>query len=674
MRNSILIKLLIIVFFVSVVIFGLALGIISRQAKKSAQDDAISLTDTYAKQYAQQVTSKLNIDIGISRTLANTFLKYQNFSVEERNRFYINTLKNVYENNPGYLAVWTSLELNAYKPNFYDVNGRAKIEVFDIDNQTVVNRDTLDIGTTDDNSLYARLKEMAKEIVVDPYFYSYTDASGDSILETSVCVPIIENEQFIGLSGVDIPLTKYQKLISTIHPFDNGYAFLISNNGTIIGHPDKKHVGKKFRDVFPNAEANYKIHEKIKTGQHFSFKTVLQENDKNNYMSFVPIVLGKSPAPWSLAVVAPIDEIMANSDENIELALIVGVVGIALIMLVVLFVARTISKPLRKIVTVLNDLAKGNIDKSKKLSVKSKDEIGRIRLAVNNLIDSFQRTAKFASQIGEGNLDAEIKRLSDNDVLGNSLIEMRKSLLIAKEQDEKRRIEAENRNWSAQGIAKFGELIRSNTDNMEEFGYMIISNLVKYLDAQIGAFYIINDNDKEDKFIELIATYAYSKRKYREERIEIGINLIGRCVQEEETIFMTDIPKDYIKINSGLGDENPTSLLIVPLKFNEEIFGVVEMASFKVFQPFEIEFVEKVGESIASTISIVKMNMRTAQLLKESEERSKEFQEQEEELKQTIDMMKNNEEEIARENQNLRQELAEAEEKIQQLSTSITDE
>ncbi|MBQ5550417.1 MAG: GAF domain-containing protein, partial [Bacteroidales bacterium] len=88
---------------------------------------------------------------------------------------------------------------------------------------------------------------------------------------------------------------------------------------------------------------------------------------------------------------------------------------------------------------------------------------------------------------------------------------------------------------------------------------------------------------------------------------------------EQKTIYIKETKDDYVKITSGLGKSNPRSLVIVPLKFNDEIYGVVELASFIKYQPFEIEFIERVAESIASTISTVNINIRTAQLLKESQ-------------------------------------------------------
>jgi methyl-accepting chemotaxis protein len=268
--------------------------------------------------------------------------------------------------------------------------------------------------------------------------------------------------------------------------------------------------------------------------------------------------------------------------------------------------------------------------------------------SVNTLINGLNKTAEFANEIGKGNLNAEFDLLSDKDILGKSLLEMRESLRNAKTQEENRKSEDEKQNWATQGIAKFGDILRQNNDDMNEFSYNIISNLVKYINANQGGIFIINDDDKKDRFIELIASYAYEKRKYIEKRIELGVGLIGRCIQEQKAIYMTSLPEDYISITSGLGKAVPSSLLIIPLKVNEEIFGVIELAGFNEFEPHVIKFVEDIGESIASTISSTKINIRTNQLLEQSQQQSEEMSAQEEEMRQNMEELQATQEEADR--------------------------
>ena len=271
-------------------------------------------------------------------------------------------------------------------------------------------------------------------------------------------------------------------------------------------------------------------------------------------------------------------------------------------------------------------LGQGHLPDEQQSRKFNNDEIGEMAHAVENLVNGLKSTSNFAENIGRGNYDAEFTPLSEEDVLGNSLIEMRDNLKSVAEEDKRR-------NWSTSGLATFGEILRQNNDNIEKLSDDIISNLVKYLNCNQGGLYIIND-DEEEAYLELKACYAWDKKKYLEQRVHIGEGLTGQSWLEKDTVYLTEIPEDYITITSGLGEASPTSILIVPLKINDDVFGVLEIASFNEFKQYEIEFVEKIAESIASTVSSVKINEKTQRLLEESTEMTEQMRSQEEEMRQ----------------------------------------
>lgn len=263
-------------------------------------------------------------------------------------------------------------------------------------------------------------------------------------------------------------------------------------------------------------------------------------------------------------------------------------------------------------------------------------------------VDKTSNVLDFIEQLKNDDFEVTYKTKDDDDVLAKSLTSLRDALKSNKEEVSQRKNEDDQRNWIAEGLAKFGDILRTNADNVEELSYQIISNLGLYLDAIQGSFFMLDDTDEHEKFFDLTATFAYNRKKYADRRIEWGEGLVGRAALEQSTIYMDEVPDSYVEITSGLGESNPRSILIVPLKVNEEVHGVIELASFNFFKKYQIEFVEKVAESIASTISSVKINMRTAKLLEDSQEQAERLAQQEEEMRQNVEELQATQEEAAK--------------------------
>ena len=271
--------------------------------------------------------------------------------------------------------------------------------------------------------------------------------------------------------------------------------------------------------------------------------------------------------------------------------------------------------------------------------------------SLKNEFDKNQRIFRFVEKIRYGNIDAEYKVQGADDVLGQSILDLRDNLKVNKDEEEKRRKEDEKRNWIAEGLAKFGEILRKDTDNLEELSYNVISNLVKYIKANQGAFFIIEDEDEADKHLKMTACYAYERRKFADKRVEFGEGAIGAAVLEKETIYMTDVPETFVHITSGLGEAVPNCVIVVPLKINNEVHGVIEIGSLHKIEKHIVDFVEKVAESVGSTISNVKINTRTAKLLKESQKQAEALAAQEEQMRQNMEELQATQEEAARQSE-----------------------
>ncbi|MDN5203884.1 cache domain-containing protein [Fulvivirgaceae bacterium BMA10] len=333
-----------------------------------------------------------------------------------------------------------------------------------------------------------------------------------------------------------------------------------------------------------------------------------------------------------------------RSDElNSELSTIYIILFTSVLFIVIsaFFVNYIVDKFLKIIGLVekrLKELAKGKAVEQLKLN--RADEIGELTKSLDNYIEGISSYVNFAREIGNKNLDFAFQPLSEEDVLGNELIKMRDNLKLSEEQDKER-------NWFNEGMARFGEILRDGNKSLDELCDAIILNYVKYLDANQGCIFLLEE-EEEQKFLKLMSTYAFNRRKFIEKRLELNQGLAGQCALEKATIHLKEVPDSYVSIRSGLGDAAPRAVLVTPLTVNDEIYGVIEIATFKKFTAYQIEFAEKLAESIASVISSVKVNERTKVLLVESQQRTEEMRAQEEEMRQNMEELEATQESMRR--------------------------
>lgn len=238
-----------------------------------------------------------------------------------------------------------------------------------------------------------------------------------------------------------------------------------------------------------------------------------------------------------------------------------------------------------------------------------------------------------------------------DDELGEALLALQKDIAARREEDSSRREEDARRSWVAEGMAQFGEILRGESKSLEDLAYAIVSHLVKYVEANQCGFYLVEEEGGDDKYFRLLACYAYDRRKFANRRIEWGDGLVGACALEGATTHLDHVPDGYLEITSGLGRATAQNLLLVPIKLETSIFGVIEIASFSPFAQHVVDFIERVAGSIASTLSSKRINIQTAQLLAESQQQAKTLVAQEEQMRSNMEELQKAQEEAARANE-----------------------
>lgn len=644
-KMSINAKMLVYILSTSVLIFVLSIGYISIKTRQLAIDDAKKLAQKVASENALQIEKDLTQNLTVLRTLSQAFSVFDQMDEAEWKDLFLKMYYRVYENNPDFYKLWDSWELSKFDTTWTKDYGRYAVTVFRQDGK--LNHSTSLRSQDGDNELYGKIKRLSCDMLWEPYWDAFVEEAEVKKFMTSLSSPIYKNNEFAGIVAADLLMDKFQQMVTSIMPYKNTQAVLTSNDGVIAGHSNKDLIGESIADYYAAYENELKLMSLIKNGESKTFR-IANEKGKDMLLTLVPINVGESHTPWSLMIAIPVSEVLKDANKTQIVSLIVSFLGLLLLSVIIFIIAKNISSSLLKTTRILQKLAFGDISNLENLEMKTGDELERMAQSVNSLKEGLTKTSVFAQNIGKGDLNAEFEPLSTRDVLGNSLLEMRKSLIHADEEEKKRKIEDEKLNWATQGLAKFSEILRTNANNIEELSFNIMSNLINYLEVNQGALFVVDDAmDGEVKLV-MKSAIAYGRDKFMHKEVSIGEELVGRCAFERKTIYMTDIPQNYIQITSGMGTANPTALLLVPLVLNEEIFGVIELASFKAIESYQIEFVEKLGESIASTIATVRVNEKTNKLLDQSKTQAEELAAQEEEMRQNLEELQATQEEAAR--------------------------
>src|SRR6185503_9831536 len=358
--------------------------------------------------------------------------------------------------------------------------------------------------------------------------------------------------------------------------------------------------------------------------------------------------------------------------------------------------ASSLTSQIRNIALVTTAVAKGDL--SQKITVEVRGEILELKNTVNAMVDSLRvfadEVTRVAKEVGtEGKLggQAEVpgaagtwRSLTDNvNAMANSLtLQVRAIADVATSVtrgDLSRQIAVEaqgeldelknnlnqmivnlkstteknsEQDWLKTNLAKFSRMMQGQKD-LESVSKLIMSELTPLVSAHHGAFYIMED-DNNTPTLKLIASYAFKERKHIGNRFYLGEGLVGQAALEKKPILLTNVPDDYIRISSGLGEAPPRNILVLPVLFEGEVKAVIELASFLPFSQIHQLFVDQLAESVGVVINMISANMRTSELLEQSQSLTLELQSQSQELQQQQEELKKSNSELEAQTKSLR--------------------
>jgi len=287
-----------------------------------------------------------------------------------------------------------------------------------------------------------------------------------------------------------------------------------------------------------------------------------------------------------------------------------------------------------------------------------------------NLTTQVRSISEVASAVTKGDLTRTIRVEAKGEVealkdtINQMIANLKETTLLNQEQD-----------WLKSNLAKFTQMLQGQRD-LKTVTQRILSELAQVVIAHWGAFYILRqDEETQDVKLSLFSAYGYKSDKNIPAEFSIGEGLVGQVAFEKERIILSNVPGNYIKINSGLGKAKPSNLIILPVLFENKVKAVIELASLDTFSQTHLDFLSQLTESIGIVLNTIEANSRTEELLIQSQSLAGELKIQQEELSRTNDELqdkalllvkqKNEVEDKNREVEDARRSLEEKAEQLQ---------
>jgi HAMP domain-containing protein/CheY-like chemotaxis protein/signal transduction histidine kinase len=382
------------------------------------------------------------------------------------------------------------------------------------------------------------------------------------------------------------------------------------------------------------------------------------------------------------------------------------------------FMAGNLTSQVRNIAQVATAVAEGDL--SQKITVDARGEILQLKNTINTMVDQLSSFAdevtRVAKEVGtEGKLggQAQVPGVSGtwrdltenvNQLAGNLTTQVRAIAEVSTavtQGDLTRSIAVEaqgevaelkdninqmianlkdttqknaEQDWLKTNLARISGLMQGQRD-LEAVSRMIMSELTPVVSAHHGAFFLAEPNEHES-VLRLIASYGFKKRKNLSNMYKPGEGLVGQAVVEKAPILLTEAPEDYIKITSGLGEAAPVNIIVLPIVFEEQVLGVIELASFKIFNDVHQTFLDQLMETIGVVLNTIIANMRTEELLAQSQSLAQELQSQSEELQTQQEELKRSNAELEEQAQSLKasEELLQTQqEELQQTNEELQE-
>ncbi|QJT10371.1 methyl-accepting chemotaxis protein [Oceanidesulfovibrio marinus] len=386
-------KIVIPLFVLILIILTASTWLMTRQGTEMAIDQAKTLAQAQAEANSNKVSGTLNTAMTVGRTIQSAFNEAMKADSVPRREYLAAFLKDILVNYPELSGSWV-----VCIPGAFDNREEEYADVWKGNMRVYHYRDNGKIATAYQGSENIKgawwevPKETGREMLTQPYPW---EMGSKTLWLASASFPIKRDGEFVGVVGVDFYLEDLQKMVKEINPFETGYGFLVDNSGSIVAHPDEKLLGKKIEDVQGSGNTAQLL-DAIHNGKPYTAILQSPTTDSDMYYAYMPISVGRTDTPWSLAVAIPMDKVRAQAGVISRTGIWTGIGAMIALIIVLLIIAGIISKPILKTSAYTEQVAAGDLHAN--LDIDQKDEIGVMADSLKSMVGELDKTIMRAQE------------------------------------------------------------------------------------------------------------------------------------------------------------------------------------------------------------------------------------------------------------------------------------
>lgn len=406
-------KILLAVMLPTTIVLIATILFFSFNIKKDILSNSQKIADGETHKHSLELKIIFDKALETTNTLAESFMQSRSLDANTRDSINKELILSVTEKNEDYLQLWLVWEIKTFDKNYKKKNGRTRHIAARLNNKVRYTQTIVDTTDDDYDNNYYRTRKSKIQNVTNPYYDLVTPEFKD-VLMISMITPFVENDNFLGLIGIDLSLVKVQEIVKRITPFSSSTAYLVAPNNKLVSHTDTSFFNEDILEIDKSNEDKYKAAlEKISGNESYSFVKTDSASGERIYVSFAPITLAQDGKVWALVTETPLNKLTAESDKLFLLTILVGLAGLVILLIIVFSIIKYLVDKLVEVIQLSDEISRGDL--RKRISIASSDELGLLAKSINFQADKLKEMMQSISS-GSDQINEASRKISDFSV------------------------------------------------------------------------------------------------------------------------------------------------------------------------------------------------------------------------------------------------------------------